>query len=54
MHHDVAESEAGLGEYGDAVDMAIKVPTLSGVLVTLFVAALVWAWRKSRRLDREA
>jgi hypothetical protein len=53
MHHDGAESEAGLGEYGDAVDMAIKVPTLAGVIVALFVVAIVWAWRRTRRLDRD-
>jgi hypothetical protein len=54
MHDDWAESEVGLGEYGDAVDLAVKVPTLTGVIVALVIAALVWAWRKSRRPDREA
>ena len=45
---DLADSEAALRGYGDAVDMAAKVPTLSGFLVALAAGTFVWAWRQLR------
>ena len=42
------EAEAALGSYGDAVDMAVKVPTLSGVLVAFVLVSAAWAWRHLR------
>jgi hypothetical protein len=46
------DTNAALGGYGDAVDMAAKVPTLTGVLVALAAASFVWAWQKLRRRRR--
>jgi hypothetical protein len=40
---------SALGSYGDAVDMAVKVPTLTGVLIALAAATLVWSWRTLRQ-----
>jgi hypothetical protein len=42
------QDELALGSYGDAVDMAVKVPTLTGFLVALAAATFVWAWRQLR------
>jgi hypothetical protein len=36
--------QAALGGYGDAVDMAAKVPTLSGFLVALAAGTFLWLW----------
>jgi hypothetical protein len=44
-----AESDADLGGYGDAVDMAVKVPTLSGFVVALVAGTLIWAWHQFRQ-----
>jgi hypothetical protein len=43
---------AALGGYGDALDMAGKVPTLTGVLVALAAAGLVWMWQRLSRRRR--
>lgn len=45
---DEADTTAALGGYGDAVDMAAKVPTLAGVICALAACTLVWAWRRLR------
>jgi hypothetical protein len=42
--NDEAATRARLGAYGDVVDMAVKVPTLSGVLVALAAGTFVWVW----------
>jgi hypothetical protein len=42
--NDEAAIRARLGAYGDVVDMAVKVPTLSGVLVALAAGTFVWLW----------
>jgi hypothetical protein len=44
--------EAALRDYGDAVDLAVKVPTLTGVVVALVAASFVWAWQRLRRRRR--
>jgi hypothetical protein len=50
--HDADDNE-GLSAYGDAVDLAARVPTLMGALVAGIAAGLVyawrWAWRKRQR-----
>ena len=46
---DEADSNAAVAGYGSAVDMAVKVPTLSGALFALAAGTLVWAWRQLRR-----
>jgi len=48
MSHDEAGTDATLGAYGDAVDLAVKAPTLAGIIVALVSIALVWAWRHLR------
>jgi hypothetical protein len=50
---DEADTNAALGGYGDAVDVAVKVPTLTGAIVALAAGTLVWAWRwlRSRRAN---
>src|SRR4029453_18949708 len=40
--NDEGATRARLGAYGDVVDMAVKVPTLSGVLVALPAGTLFW------------
>jgi hypothetical protein len=47
---DEADSNAALAGYGSAIDMAVKVPTLSGALFALATGTHVWAWRQLRRL----
>jgi hypothetical protein len=47
-----ADTNAVLGGYGDAVDMAAKAPTLTGVLVALVAGSFVWAWQRLRRRSR--
>ena len=37
-----------LAAYGQAVDVAVHVPTLSGALAAGTVAAIVWIWRQLR------
>jgi hypothetical protein len=49
MNQDDADTEAALGAYGDAVEMAVRVPTLTGVLFALVTITVVWAWRHARR-----
>jgi hypothetical protein len=44
-----ASDEEGVAVYGQAVDVAVHVPTLSGALVAGLVAAAVWTWRQLRR-----
>jgi len=41
--------EEDLAVYGQAVDVAVHVPTLSGALVAGLVAGAVWMWRQLRR-----
>jgi hypothetical protein len=43
------ETETDLAGYGQAVDVAAHVPTLSGAIVAAGVAGLVWIWRQVRR-----
>jgi hypothetical protein len=43
---DSADSE--LAAFGQAVDVAVHVPTLSGVIAAGAVAAIVWIWRQLR------
>jgi hypothetical protein len=43
---DSGDSE--LAAYGQAVDVAVHVPTLSGALAAGTVAAIVWIWRQLR------
>jgi hypothetical protein len=38
--------QADLPSYGDAVDMAAKVPTLSGFLVARAAGTFVWLWHR--------
>jgi len=47
--NDEAATRARLGAYGDVVDMAVKVPTLSGVQVALAAGTLVWMWDHFQR-----
>jgi hypothetical protein len=49
---DEVDTEAALGSYGDAVDMAAKIPTLGGVALALVVGGFVWAWQRLRRHRR--
>jgi uncharacterized membrane-anchored protein len=49
MDQNEADSEAALRGYGDAVDLAVKAPTLFGVIVGLVVVSVWWAWRHLRR-----
>jgi hypothetical protein len=42
-----------LAAYGHAVDVAAHVPTLSGAVAAMGLAAVVWMWRQMRR-DRAA
>jgi hypothetical protein len=42
------ESDADLAAYGQAVDVAAHVPTLSGAIAAGVVAGLVWIWRQVR------
>jgi hypothetical protein len=44
-----APDEEELAVYGQAVDVAVHVPTLSGALVAGLVAGAVWTWRQLRR-----
>jgi hypothetical protein len=44
-----ASDEEGVAVYGQAVDVAVHVPTLSGALVAGLVAAAVWTWRQLHR-----
>jgi hypothetical protein len=44
-----APDEEELAVYGQAVDVAVHVPTLSGALVAGVVAGAVWMWRQLRR-----
>jgi hypothetical protein len=44
-----APEEEDLGVYGQAADVAVHVPTLSGALVAGLVAGAVWTWRQLRR-----
>jgi hypothetical protein len=44
-----ASNEEDLAVYGQAVDVAVHVPTLSGALVAGLVAGAVWTWRQLRR-----
>jgi hypothetical protein len=46
--------QATLGGHGDAVDMAAKVPTLSGFLVALAAGAFVWIWHRLSVRSRAA
>jgi hypothetical protein len=43
---DSGDSE--LAAYGQAVDVAVHVPTLSGAIAAGAVAAVVWIWRQLR------
>jgi hypothetical protein len=46
---DVAPSASeGLGAYGDAVDLAARVPTLMGVVLATIAAAFVSVWTPAR------
>jgi hypothetical protein len=49
MDQNDADSEVALRGYGDAVDLAVRAPTLAGVIVALFVVSVWWAWRHVRR-----
>jgi CRISPR/Cas system-associated exonuclease Cas4 (RecB family) len=46
---DEADSNVALAGYGSALDMAVKVPTLSGALVALAAGTFVWVWLQLRR-----
>jgi hypothetical protein len=46
---DETDSNAAIAGYGSAIDMAVKIPTLSGALFALAAGTLVWAWRQLRR-----
>jgi hypothetical protein len=46
---DAAPDEEDLAVFGQAVDVAVHVPTLSGALVAGLVAGAVWTWRQLRR-----
>jgi hypothetical protein len=46
---DEADNNAAVAGYGSAIDMAVKVPTLSGAFFALAAGSLVWAWRQVRR-----
>jgi hypothetical protein len=48
-NNDYDATGANLGAYGDVLDMAVKVPTVSGVLVALAVGTFVWVWNQFRR-----
>jgi hypothetical protein len=41
--------ESELAAYGQAVDVAAHVPTLSGAIAAVAVAGVVWVWRQLRR-----
>jgi hypothetical protein len=41
--------DAAVAAYADAVDMAVRVPKLAGVVAGLVIAAIVTAWRFLRR-----
>jgi hypothetical protein len=40
--------ESELAAYGQAVDVAAHVPTLSGAIAAVAVVAVVWVWRQLR------
>jgi hypothetical protein len=40
------EDDEGLSAYGDAFDVAARVPTLTGVAIALIAAGIVWVWRR--------
>ena len=46
---DQAADDAALAGYGDAVDTAVRVPTLAGAAAALLLAAIVTLWRVLRR-----
>jgi hypothetical protein len=46
---DETDSNTAVAGYGSAIDMAVKIPTLSGALFALAAGTLVWAWRQLRR-----
>jgi hypothetical protein len=49
MQTHMGEDEATdttLRAYGDAVDMAVKAPTLLGIIVALVGITVIWAWRR--------
>jgi hypothetical protein len=46
--------EASLSAYGNAVDVIVRVPTLMGLAVGAFAAAVVWAWRRLSRRSAAA
>jgi hypothetical protein len=46
---DETDSNDAVAGYGSAIDMAVKIPTLSGALFALTAGTLVWAWRQLRR-----
>ncbi|HZA76749.1 MAG TPA: hypothetical protein VE623_10220 [Acidimicrobiales bacterium] len=48
-HDPDASDDMELAGYGQAVDVAVHVPTLSGAVVCAVVAAVVWVWRQVRR-----
>lgn len=41
--------DSELAAYGQAVDVAVHVPTLSGAIAVSAVAAVLWIWRQVRR-----
>ena len=49
MEQNDADSEVALRGYGDAVDLAVRAPTLAGVIVALLVVSVWWACRHVRR-----
>jgi hypothetical protein len=51
--HNEADSPTRFGAYGDVVDMAVKVPTLSGFLVAVAVGTFIWATHRLRRQGTE-
>jgi hypothetical protein len=42
-------TDTTLRAYGDAVDMAVKAPTLLGIIVALVGITVIWAWRRFQR-----
>jgi hypothetical protein len=46
---DDVDDEAALAGFGDALDLAARVPTLTGAVLALIGAGLVWGWQRLRR-----